>query len=124
MRDYKDVNLQHVDDKPFDLIPRDYTPVAIEMIQGAELLPQFDHPKKAVYVFGPEDGGLNRMHLGFCHRFVRIPSNHCVNLSAAVYLTLYDRLAKTDVNGWPYSTSLDLLDNDTWLMNELDLSGR
>ena len=33
--------------------------------------------------------------LKHCHRFIVIPSRHCVNLAAAVYLVLYDRAAKS-----------------------------
>jgi tRNA C32,U32 (ribose-2'-O)-methylase TrmJ len=61
----------------------------------AEQLPDFEHPEHALYVFGPEDGGLSSVHLRHCHRFVTIPSDGCVNLAAAAYLVLYDRLVKT-----------------------------
>jgi hypothetical protein len=47
-------------------------------------LPAFRHPEKAVYIFGPEDGGLDRAWLTRCHRFVRIPTRHCLNLACAV----------------------------------------
>ena len=76
---------------------RGLTPVAVEVMPTAELLPDFVHPDAALYVFGPEDGGLSSVHLRHCHRFVTIPSSGCVNLSAAAYLVLYDRLAKARV---------------------------
>lgn len=47
-----------------------------------------------MYLFGPEDGSLDRAILGLCHRFVVIPTRHCTNLAAAVYTVLYDRHAK------------------------------
>jgi len=34
------------------------------------------------------------MMLTHCHRFIIIPSKHCLNLAAAVYLILYDRISK------------------------------
>ncbi|MBC8295803.1 MAG: hypothetical protein H8E55_08425 [Pelagibacterales bacterium] len=40
-----------------------------------------------------------------CHRYVVIPTRHCVNLSAAVYMVLYDRLVKQN----PYVTIHDVL---------------
>jgi tRNA C32,U32 (ribose-2'-O)-methylase TrmJ len=70
------------------------TPVAVELRDAAELLPDFEHPADALYVFGPEDGSLTRGDLTACHRFVRIPSTGCLNLAAAVNVVLYDRLAK------------------------------
>jgi tRNA(Leu) C34 or U34 (ribose-2'-O)-methylase TrmL len=34
------------------------------------------------------------MHRRFCHRFVKIPTKHCLNLANAVATVLYDRHAK------------------------------
>jgi tRNA(Leu) C34 or U34 (ribose-2'-O)-methylase TrmL len=54
----------------------------------------FEHPADATYVFGPEDGNVPKGALSVCHRFVSIPSHHCLNLAAAVYTVLYDRVVK------------------------------
>jgi tRNA(Leu) C34 or U34 (ribose-2'-O)-methylase TrmL len=70
------------------------TPVAVELRDNAEPLPLFEHPRNALYVFGPEDGSLDKGILTACHRFVRIPSASCLNLAAAVNVVLYDRIAK------------------------------
>lgn len=94
MRGYAEVELKNVS-KMFDMFDDDVVPVAIEVRENAETLPHFEHPKHALYVFGPEDGGINRVHLQHCHRFVSIPTRHCLNLAAAVNLVLYDRLVKT-----------------------------
>ncbi|MFW9871610.1 MAG: TrmH family RNA methyltransferase [Candidatus Thorarchaeota archaeon] len=93
MKGYKDVQLLN-DDYPFNRFENDVVPVAVELRDNAEPLPIFDHPENAVYVFGPEDGSIPQMALRHCHRFIVIPSKHCVNLAAAVYLVLYDRIAK------------------------------
>ncbi len=69
-------------------------PVAVELRKNAEMLPHFVHPEKALYVFGPEDGSIDQVLLRHCHRFVVIPTAHCVNLAAAVYIILYDRMVK------------------------------
>ena len=70
------------------------TPVCVEVAANAEQLHHFVHPNDAMYVFGPEDGGVPQDIRAQCHRFVMIPTFHCVNLAAAVYLTLYDRRVK------------------------------
>jgi tRNA(Leu) C34 or U34 (ribose-2'-O)-methylase TrmL len=93
MRGYQEVELRHAD-LVFDAFARDTVPVAVELRRGAESLIDFEHPDKALYVFGPEDGSLSRPVLGLCHRFVVIPTRHCTNLAAAVYTVLYDRHAK------------------------------
>lgn len=92
MRGYKDVVLRK-DDRFFDQFG-DAVPVAVELRRNAESLIEFEHPDNALYVFGPEDGSLDRAVLARCHRFVVIPTRHCTNLAAAVYTVLYDRHAK------------------------------
>ncbi|MEO0982898.1 MAG: TrmH family RNA methyltransferase [Pseudomonadota bacterium] len=83
-------------DRVFDLMPPDVTPVAIEVLEQSESLIPFEHPEQAAYVFGPEDGSLPPGVRALCHRFVGIPTHHCLNLGASVNVTLYDRLTKTD----------------------------
>ena len=98
MKGYKDVEMfQH--DYPFDQFPK-AVPVAIEIRPNCENLMDFVHPKNAVYVFGPEDGSLDKMVARHCHRFVKIPTVHCTNLAAAVWTVLYDRKWKEYMN-WP-----------------------
>lgn len=70
------------------------TPVAVEIHPGRCMLPDFDHPESAFYIFGPEDGSLSVETSQRCERAVQIPSAYCLNLAAAVNVTLYDRAAK------------------------------
>lgn len=93
MRGYQAVNICQ-GDYFFDAFSRDVTPVAVDLVRGAESLIEFEHPDLALYVFGPEDGTLGSPVLRHCHRFVSIPMLHCANLASAVYMTLYDRHAK------------------------------
>ena len=71
-----------------------FTPVVVEVSETAEQLHHFIHPEDAVYIFGPEDGSVSRYYREAGHRFVVIPSYHCLNLAGAVYTVLYDRIAK------------------------------
>ena len=101
-------------DKPFDEF-EGYTPVAIEVRENCEMLQHFVHPENALYVFGPEDGSLRHVSLRHCHKFVAIPTFHCLNLSTAVATVLYDRHVKlnpdarldvstTESRGWAMDT--------------------
>lgn len=92
---------------------RHLTPVAVEITPGAQNLVHFEHPENALYVFGPEDGSLGKAQLMHCHRFVEIPSKGCVNLSAAVYLVLYDRLFKELRGEHLYNTDKDMAKFDS-----------
>ena len=92
-RAYLDIPLLQVDDL-HEVIPFDCVPVAVERRDAAALLPDYEHPARAFYVFGPEDGDLGRSVLAWCRDVIAIPSHHSLNLAAAVNIVLYDRLAK------------------------------
>lgn len=98
MKGYKDVDLIQFD-YPFDCFPKlvngePVTPVAIEVRENAEPLHTFVHPKNPVYIFGPEDGFIPQTFLRHCHRFLVIPTRHCLNLANAVSTVLWDRQQK------------------------------
>ena len=95
MKGYSEVTLANVE-KFTPLFEKDVVPIAVEKRESSTDLVYFQHPKKAVYVFGPEDGSLDKPILNLCHEFIWIPSKFCVNLAAAVNLVLYDRLAKQE----------------------------
>lgn len=92
MKGYRDVKVINYD-KVFDMFPGAAV-VGIEVFPGSIPLPSFQHPPNALYVFGPEDGGLTSMERSHCHFFVSIPTRHCLNLATAVATVLYDRQSK------------------------------
>lgn len=93
MKGYKDVEMRQFE-YPFEHFNGNIIPVAIELLPNCESLLDFEHPENAVYVFGPEDGSIPQVIRRHCHRFVTIPTKHCTNLAAAVYIVLYDRSLK------------------------------
>lgn len=108
MKGYRDVQWKRDDRffEQFDLSK--VTPVAVEFSPNSEMLPYFVHPENALYVFGPEDGGLDKGTLEQCHRFVKIPTAQCLNLAVAVNIILYDRMFKEMSMGIvnPYETDI------------------
>src|SRR5262249_8871849 len=98
MKGYKDVQMIH-HDYFFDQFPADAVPVAVEVRANAEPLHAFEHPDNALYVFGPEDGAVPKVYLGHCHRFLVIPTRHCLNLATAVATVLWDREYKRWLGG-------------------------
>lgn len=95
MKGYKDVELVKDDYFFKNMINyRDVVPVAIELMPNSENLFQFEHPDNALYVFGPENGSLTGTILQHCHRFIQIPTAHCLNLAAAVNVVLSHRRAQ------------------------------
>ena len=124
MKGFRDVELRHFNEF-YDQF-ENVTPVAIELLPNSESLFTFEHPENALYVFGPEDGTLEGLHLRHCHRFVSIPTRHCVNLAAAVYLVLYDRARKLNPNATIHDTLAEnrrAFQDDDNLHNELGLVG-
>ncbi len=99
-----------------------FTPVGVELKPDAENLLFFEHPEKAAYVFGPEDGSLSKEVRELCHRFVFIPTHYCLNLAAAVNVVLYDRRVKAMIAGRePVLPLAELLRRE---LPELAISGR
>lgn len=101
LRDYSLIAHGKVQESEWHKISEGYTPVCIELQPGAQSLEWFEHPEHAIYMFGPEDGGLNGADRLRGHQFVQIPTladtmgrDMCLNLGAAVNVVLYDRRMK------------------------------
>ncbi|CZF85814.1 RNA methyltransferase [Grimontia marina] len=82
-------------DSMFDNLPSDMKVVCVELALGATPLPEFEHPEKAIYVFGPEDHSLHQSIADRADHVVYVPTVGCMNLAATVNVVLYDRLAKS-----------------------------
>lgn len=77
-----------------DALPSDTKLVCVDLVLGATPLPEFVHPEKAFYVFGPEDGTIGQEIIDRADAVVYVPTVGCMNLAASVNVLLYDRLAK------------------------------
>lgn len=97
-KEYRKVNLI-ADDRPFDRFPKSTPKIGFELVPGAMPLTYFEHPRDAVYVFGPEDGNLSKAFRRHCHLLVFVPTLSCLNLAMAVTAVLYDRLLKAQQAG-------------------------
>jgi len=79
-----------------DSVPDDTKIVCVELVEGAVPLPEYQHPDKAFYIFGPEDGTLSQEMIDRADSVVYIPTVGCLNVAMAVNIVLYDRLAKSE----------------------------
>jgi tRNA(Leu) C34 or U34 (ribose-2'-O)-methylase TrmL len=82
-------------DDLMSVIPFGTVPVAVEFIKSAKPLTTYQHPERAFYVFGPEDGSVPNHILDRCRDVVYIPTEACMNLAATVNVLLYDRMLKS-----------------------------
>lgn len=89
---HRNIPIQWIEDV-FSAKPHDCKTIAVEIVDWAVELPKFEHPERAYYIFGSEDVGLPPTMVGMCDHVVRIPAGS-LNLSAAVNVVLYDRIAK------------------------------
>jgi tRNA(Leu) C34 or U34 (ribose-2'-O)-methylase TrmL len=91
------IPLVHVENL-IDNIPENVEIVCVELVEGAMPLPKFEHPKNAMYIFGPEDGNLDKKTVQKARAVVYVPTIGCMNLAATVNVLLYDRMAKSDLS--------------------------
>ena len=80
-----------------DHVPENMNIVCVEMVEGAAALPGYQHPEKAFYIFGPEDGTISQEIIDSADAVVYVPTAGCMNLAAAINVVLYDRLSKSDL---------------------------
>lgn len=76
------------------VVPFDCVPVAVDLLDGAQSLVMYAHPKRAFYIFGAEDNTLGKKITSWCRDVIYVPTNGCMNLAAAVNVVLYDRMSK------------------------------
>jgi tRNA(Leu) C34 or U34 (ribose-2'-O)-methylase TrmL len=93
LRAYRDVTL-YWHSSLLPPLDTNCTPIAVEFRSNSEDLFDFEHPENPVYIFGPEDGSLGGEVLSKCHRFVKIDTLECLNLSTAAATIMYDRRLK------------------------------
>ncbi len=87
-------------------IPADTQLICVDLVVGATPLPDFVHPAKAFYVFGPEDGTIGQEIIDKADAVVYVPTVGCMNLAASVNVLLYDRLAKSHREAASLTSSL------------------
>ncbi|WP_420555289.1 RNA methyltransferase [Neptuniibacter marinus] len=87
------IPLEHVESFK-QAIPKGARPVAIELVEGAISLIDYQHPENAFYIFGPEDRSIDKDIVAWCEDVIYIPTVGCMNLAATVNVVLYDRIAK------------------------------
>jgi tRNA(Leu) C34 or U34 (ribose-2'-O)-methylase TrmL len=71
-------------------MPEDCALIRVE-VDGDKKLETFTHPKRAVYLFGPENGTVPKLAEEYS---LSIETNRCLNLAVAASVVMYDRHAK------------------------------
>ena len=93
--------------------PYDCQIVAVEIAPGRSVaLPDFQHPERALYVFGPEDGSVPKHVIDRAQHVVTIPGRACLNLASAVTIVLYDRAVKRGEDQMPLAMPVGSANHD------------
>lgn len=72
-------------------LPRGTMIVGVERHRDANDLKIFEHPLRAVYLFGAEDDGLPPEILRRCHRTLSLRGERSLNLAVAGSIVIYHR---------------------------------
>ena len=75
-------------------IPYSTQLVGVELCEGSEMIREFEHPKRAIYLLGAEDHGLPPNVIDRCHKIVQLPTKHCFNVAVTGSLVMFDRVNK------------------------------
>jgi tRNA (guanosine-2'-O-)-methyltransferase len=76
-------------------IPRGCEVVAVELDAKSKPVERMNHPERAIYLLGAEDYGINEDVLNDCDRIIQLPGEHCLNVSVAGSIIMYDRHVKS-----------------------------
>ena len=79
-------------------IPRDCEVIAIELDERSKPIETMNHPERAIYLLGAEDKGIPPEILKECKRIIQLPGKHCLNVSVAGSIVMYDRIIKAAKN--------------------------
>lgn len=75
-------------------IPYDCRLIGVEIDDRAEMLHEFEHPKRAIYLLGAEDTGLPEEVKKKCHFIIKLPGNTSLNVGVTGSIVLHDRATK------------------------------
>jgi tRNA G18 (ribose-2'-O)-methylase SpoU len=82
-------------------IPYDCKLIGVELVENAISLPEFKHPKRAIYLLGAEDHGLTKEAVKKCHEIIQIPyvKEQSANVAVTGSIVMYDRYIKENLKG-------------------------
>ena len=80
-------------------LPRDCEIIAVELDERSKPIEGLNHTERAVYLLGAEDKGIPMEVLADCKRIIQLPGTHCLNVSVAGSIIMYDRNFKASLSG-------------------------
>jgi len=68
--------------------------IGIEIDERAQVLSEYTHTPRAVYLLGAEDNGLPTEVLDRCHELIQLPGTNSLNVAVAGSIVMHDRISK------------------------------
>lgn len=96
MKSWKHIPLYEYEtfDAFYKTMPYDCRLIGVELDKNSLPIKNFCHPERCIYLLGAEDNGLTREAIDKCHSLVQLPGEHCMNVSVAGSIIMYDRIIK------------------------------
>ncbi|WP_417265617.1 RNA methyltransferase [Brumimicrobium sp.] len=96
LKSWREIPLFHYEDFEdfYKHIPYNSRLVGVELDDRAEMLSEYQHTPRAVYLLGAEDNGLPSEVLDKCHEIVQLPGTNSLNVAVAGSIVMYDRVSK------------------------------
>lgn len=93
---WKNIPLYHYKDFDsfYSTVPYDCKLVGIELDERAHKIKTFVHPDRCIYLLGHESYGIPPEYLNKCHSILQLPGTHCLNVSSAGTIVMFDRINK------------------------------
>jgi tRNA(Leu) C34 or U34 (ribose-2'-O)-methylase TrmL len=78
--------------------PTDCFLIGVEQCEKSVPIKTFEHPQRACYILGSEDGGLPAKVIEYCTGgIIQIATPMCLNVAVAGSIVMFDRLNKANV---------------------------
>ncbi|WP_107038295.1 RNA methyltransferase [Brumimicrobium mesophilum] len=96
LKSWREIPLFHYEDFEdfYKHIPYNSQLVGVELDERAEMLSEYSHTPRAVYLLGAEDNGLPLEILDKCHDLIQLPGTNSLNVAVAGSIVMHDRVSK------------------------------
>lgn len=65
--------------------------IGVELVEGAQNIAHFAHPRSCVYLLGPEAGSLSPTALSLCRHTIKIDTHRCLNVAVCGAMVMFHR---------------------------------
>ena len=96
LKTWREIPLFHYEDFEdfYKHLPYNCKLVGVELDERAQMLSEYEHTPRAVYLLGAEDNGLPPSVLDKCHDIIQLPGSNSLNVAVAGSIVMHDRVSK------------------------------